>query len=468
MMESVTTGGRASRSASITLLTYAVVTLALATAAVLHPQFAGALPAALLNAYTFLLVRERLAPAFLSPAVILAGYLSLIGLAGYFLVNGLAYAGGTAGIDQELSGPLLVRTANLFFLASALVLGGAWLTRGSARNTVALGALLDFGDLTRYKGIILFAAGLDLAVAVALAGVDRLLMRSTYIFDIEGGFLGTIVSMASLAAIVGLGLVAFGTKGGPRVLAVLLITAFVLYFVALGTRRLGLIPIILLLSYILANRGRVSPRSAVVAVVASVVGLSLTLHFRNLPLHGLFPHLGGLPSFRLGMDEIRENLNNVLVGFRITALTAFEQPAIPSEVFRISVSPFSGSSLGWGEVSQQLRLNTYTPYSAIGEVANQGVMLTAVFFVALGLIFGLIERLNTGLLASASTRLYALLVLGLVFLFVVQSIQYNLRSITRYVFLAVGVQLVVIAIAALVRRPKLVPLSAARTRLPSR
>ncbi|OUE08972.1 hypothetical protein CMsap09_08510 [Clavibacter michiganensis] len=444
------------------------MTLALATAAVLRPEFAAVLPAALLNGYVFLLVRYRLAPAFLSPAMILAGYLTLIGLSGYFLVNGLAFAGGTSGIDFAMTDALLARTANLFLLASTLVLAGAWVTRGTARSTVDMASLLDFGDLTRYKGVIILAATLDLVVAISLAGIDRLLMRTTYIFDVSGGFIGTIVSMASLAAIVGLGLVAFGTKGGPRALAVVLIGAFVVYFVALGTRRLGLIPIILLLSYIIANRGRVRIPAVVVALVSSVVGLALTLHFRNLPLHGLLPHLSGLSSFTLGWDEVRENLNNVLVGFRITALTAFEEPSISTEIFRISVSPFSGSSLGWGEVSQQLRLNTYTPYSAVGEVANQGAVVTAVFFAFLGLVFGIIERLNAGLLSSSSTRLYALLVLGLVFLFVVQSIQYNLRSITRFVFFALAVQLAVMAIAVASRRTsRLVPHPAAAPRAKS-
>jgi hypothetical protein len=468
MTESVTAGGRASRSASITLLTFAAVTLAFATAAMLRPEFASVLPAALLNGYVFLLVRARLTPAFLSPAMILAGYLTLIGLSGYFLVNGLAFAGGTSGVDFTMPNDLLARTANLFLLASTLVLAAAWLTRGSTRSTIELRSLLDFGDLTRYKGIIIFAAAADLSIAVALAGIDRLLVRSTYIFDVGGGFLNTIVSMASLAAIAGLGLVAFGTKGAPRAFAVMLIAAFVIYFVALGTRRLGLIPIILLLSYILAKRGQVRVPGVVLAVATSVVGLSMTLHFRNLPFHGLLPHLAGLRSFTLGLDEIRENLNNVLVGFRITALTAFKEPAISMDVFRISVSPFSGSSLGWGEVSQQLRINTYTPYSAIGEVANQGVTITAIVFIVLGLVFGIVERLNGGLLASASTRIYALLVLGLIFLFVVQSIQYNLRSITRYVFLAVAVQLAVIAIAALAQRPKMMPQPVSRARIPTR
>lgn len=434
----------------VALLLTVVASLALLIATFWDNRLAVLLPLGLANIWAMYAVRGRLGPLISSPAYYFSGFMFVMGLFGALLANRLAGAGGTSGANYVLPDDMVALTGNLFLAASVIVLVGAWLGRGEpGRSRGDAAALLDFGDLTRHPGLIVAIGAAEVALLVGASGIGPLLNRPTYLFSTSSSIFETALQMVTLGVLVAVGLVAFGTRGSLRWIAILLIATIAAFFVSLGTRRLALVPILLLFSAVLVRRGRIPVLGSVVAVVASLLSLTLPLTFRSQPTHGLIPHLRSVSGVAFGPEQVETNLNNVFVGFRITALTAFEQSPIPMHYFAVSVSPLPGAALGWPVISRSLRLNAFTPYSAIGEIGNHGFLFAAIYFLALGIVLGLIQRGVSTLLRQGWTRIFAVVILGVLFLFVVQSTEYNLRSTIRYVYLAGGLTLLLFAVDAL-------------------
>jgi hypothetical protein len=446
----------------VALLVTVAVSLAYLLATLALRELAPLLPLGLMNIWAVWALRKRLSPLVSSPAFYFAIFMSVIGVFGAPLVNRLAGAGGTSGANFVLTDDVVALTGNLFLAASLCVLVGAWFGRGERRGRDAdLTTLLDFGDLTKHSGLILSVGAIEVALLIGASGVGPLLNRPTYLFMTSSSTFETALQMLTLGVLVAVGLVAFGSHGTMRWAAIILIALIAAFFVSLGTRRLALVPLLLLFAAVLVRRGRIPVLGSIVAIAASILSLTLPLTFRGQPTHGLVPHLRSLAALQLGPEQVVTNLNNIFVGFRITALTAFRQPPIPIHTFAVSVSPLPGDMLGWPVLSRTLRLNAYTPYSTIGEIGNHGFFFAVVFFLALGVALGLIQRGIAHLLHRGWTRIFGVVILGVLVLFVVQSIEYNLRSTIRYVYLAAGLTAVLVAVTAFRARRREAALAAA-------
>jgi hypothetical protein len=429
----------------VTLPVLLIGAIVLACVAFATPDFVPVLPFAMIFLVCVCVTRKRLSPIALSPPFYFATYLAIVGLLGMGFTKALVGVGGTSGLGAITLEPEIAAGAAIALLAAAsIVLLAAAVSRGRS-TTDSAGVLFDLGDVARYAGWFLLFGTVELAALVGYLGFGNLLQRADRLVG-RSSSIEAVISMAAVAAVVVVAIALFTRRGPARAYAFLLILGFVAYFVAMGTRRLALLPLLLLLAYVVAKRGRIGVTAVFVATAAALIALALPLHFRGQPTHGLLPYVASLSSFALTPDVLAASLNNFLAGFKITALTAFTQPQLPIEIFWISVNPISGDNAGWYQVAPTLRLNRYTPYSAIGELINYGGFVFVAAFAALGVILGIIQRVNDRLLSDTLGRFVAIVALGLVFIFVIQSAQYNLRSDLRYIYFAVGAQAIGLAL----------------------
>lgn len=411
--------------------------LAALVACVLNPDFFGVLPFALLLIAVAAATWRRLSPVAMSPGFYFAAYLAILALLGFFLTNALVGAGGTGGVDVALEIDLIVSTTNAMLGGSAITLAAAAAARGRSAAADSASRVLDLGDLSKYAGWFLAFGTIELVALAAFVG-PALLNRPARLIG-RGSSIETAIAMAAVAAVVVVGIAFFSRTGIVRLYAFLLLTGFVAYFVAMGTRRLALVPLLLVLAYAISRKGNVRPIAVVLTGVAGLLALALPLHFRGQYSHGLLPYVASLSEFRLEPAVIAASFNNFLAGFKITALTSIQQ-SIPLDVLWVSLNPISGTSAGWYDVSRELRLNRYTPYSAIGELMNYGPIAFVAVLVGIGVALGVIQRVNDKLLGDTLGRFISVISLGLVFIFVIQSAQYNLRSDVRYLYFALGIQ----------------------------
>ncbi len=417
------------------LLALAVVLLIVCTLAVMAPGIAPALPLVFLNVAVLFAAKRALAPAVTAPALYFAIFLSFNGLAGFVFSNSLSEARGSGAVYQVLTPNQTLDTALLFFLASTLICLGAivgYRFLNAEIRSFDVFSSLKFEGLQRMIPLILFAATLVLGGIVMAVGPAELLQRESYLLATRPGII-TILTIASMGMIIALGVVLAGKNRSHRWFAFLLLLLFASYFISLGSRRLALIPILVMAGYILAG-GRFNMRLVSLSVLSGGLLLALPLHFRQHDTHGLLPYLQSLRSFVFDSESIEANINNVLVGFRIVGLTAFDRPAIPWSTFLTSVNPLPGELANWYEISNALRINIYSPYGAIGEIGNRGWAFTIFWFLLFGIALGVMQRYNMRLLINSKYRIIGLLILGILAIAAIQSTQYNLRTEMRLIY----------------------------------
>lgn len=395
---------------------------------------------AVVNGVAFAVARHRIRPFFLAPPVILSVYLTVIALGGYFFANALVGSGGTGGVDVALAQDELRDGATYMLGGSSIILLAASAVSGRAQSTqIQLrGSLVG---VARFTAPLLLIGTVHVLYLVQTLGLGALLERPDRLVGRANSF-EAVSQMLAVGMVLALGIIFFSGKGAARGYAAVLIATYGMYFFSLGSRRLALIPILLLIAQLFSRGGRLRPGFVAAVVVLSPALLALPLYLRGLATHGLVPYLGSLPAFALDGDNYLTSVNNILAGFKITVLTGLSSPQIPLENLWISINPLTGNMAGWYDVAPTMRLNRFTPYSAVGELINYGPVVFILFFAALGVLLSMVHRLNLELLKGKRTIFVGLAVLGLTVVLTVQFGQYNLRSNIRYLYLMIGIQLV--------------------------
>lgn len=416
--------------------------------------------------------RRRLAPAYLSPVTIASTSLVAIGLAGTFFYRRVQDAPLGGGITVRLLPETTEATLNVLLAAAGALLAGALVTVWVAKPVPKV-ADYRFGRLTLKPstwGLLLLAALMPGLVTVFATG-GNLLRRAHYIeFAVQSGGLAGLASQLSIAAVLALGfLFAVDRSSGRRLLVVGALAVYLLLFFAAGSRRLSLLPILFTLGLLV---GRPSKRNVIVlgaAVVAALWLIQVPLYLRSLSSHGLLPYLQALPAigqYEVGWDSIAKN---VLISFGIVGATAFYEGRIPTENFWVAINPAGGQAAGWYDIAPTMRLNVYTPYAGVGELANYGWAYLLVYFAAAGVLLGLLD-LQAQRLLRDRLPILALAGVGLTALFVLYSIQYNLRPATRMLLYAMAAAVAVEWLSRRLRQrasPTSSPRSAASPSAPS-
>lgn len=378
------------------------------------------------------LSRHRLAPLVFSPVAFVTLGLYGMGVLGAALYAGVAHAEAGGGARVVLSEAETVSTFVLMSIAAASVLAGglvaAYALPPVPRTASASAFKVELPSAS--YGWLIFGSFIPLAVLIGARGSD-VLSRPYYIAEaVQDGGVAGLAGQLAIAATIALGYLITAAKGGARFISVVILVSYVAFFFGSGSRRLAMIPILVMVGVFLARRTRVTGLMLALSAALSLYLIRLPLYLRALPEHGIFPYLQHFPGFfdyAVGWDSIGRN---VLISFGIIGATAYQQPSIHRDVFWASVNPATGSAAGWYEYADQMRINIYTPYAGIGELGNHGIGYVVAYCFIAGIILALGDRAVIRFMDRGHGVL-SLALVGLAGLFYLYSIQYNLRSSTR-------------------------------------
>jgi hypothetical protein len=320
-------------------------------------------------------------------------------------------------------------------LLTALTFTGAF-TIGSAyfRPPPATSRVRDSPARLSVGWLVGFGCG---TLLLAVLGSGRAVIYAPNYLTSYGPEWASILSGALAGfAILALSFAAF-QPGRHTAVAVVGLIGWGLVLFAQGTRQLAVLPSALLIGRMLGHGPRV--RRIRVIHVALVVLLSLMLAQLSLTLRGTSDGVGLLPFLsRIAADprillEFSPQLvlGNILFAAPLTAHVA--QLPLPPDSFWTSVTPAPSGWTNWSTLAPLLRVNIYTPYNGLGELAAHGRIYLVGYGLASGFVITQLSRLAASL-PGMSRALGTLLLVALTTLFAVTLLQYNLRSDTRLVW----------------------------------
>jgi hypothetical protein len=281
--------------------------------------------------------------------------------------------------------------------------------------------------ITGYAGILLTIYGRQ----------GGLLQGSYNVVDGPSWAVALSNAIAPLAILV-LSIVA--SKPGPwRWLAIVGIGIWFLLLFARASRTIAVFPIILLFARTFTSGARVRPHSVALVVIGTIFLMQLPLVGRANPDGvGIIPltqQVLSRPEEIFSGFSLGGILGNILFTGPLTGVVANRQ--IPLEAFWVSINPLPGSWAGWSEYKGILRVDSSTPYNALGELGAQGWFALVAVAFAVGLLLALSTRIASRL-DGAFALAASLLVLGITVFFSVSILQYNLRSSVRLIWYILG------------------------------
>lgn len=433
------------------ILGFAVLAAAIAFGAIfevrtLRPLVGVAIIAATAGQVVFLRRVTGLTFPFVALAV---ATVNLVGYFGYIFYPSIQ-SGAAVSASLPATSNIYETAAGLFAVTSVcLTIGGALGAIGP--RTTSQHNMQIVGFLRQVKpGLLLGLCIVPLFCAVDGYSFHGLLNRPVY--DIHYGPT-TFVQLASKLIPIGVAfaaLVLFGKVSAPmRFAAGAMIAVFTLIVFGEGSRSLGAIPVMIYLAYLLQSRGggprrRIRPIPVVFIAVVTLLLFQIPLNLRgNDQAAGLQPYFHLLissPSTVLAFHST-STFSNILFAVPLTGTIATSHPALPVHYFFVSISPLPGGMVGWPTVSPNLRLNAFTPYNALGELRVYGIGILVVYFVIVGVLITVLQRVAMRLPGARGTFSY-LLVAAFTLLFSLGILQYNLRSDTRTIWYAIGIVIV--------------------------
>jgi hypothetical protein len=381
--------------------------------------------------------RRRLAPIPLSPVWIIVLVFAATGILGELLHNRVAGAGG-ASIRVPLTDDLSTITGRLFAVSALVVaLAGALVGRGGpAPATIGETRLRSVRPSPNAQGWLWVFAVLPAAMLASGGNFGRLIERADYLNETQASSFAAFGGQLAMAAAAVLGLLLAIARPAGRVFAVLLLGVYMTYYFASGSRRMALIPVLVAIGYCSVKMSKRAVGWLTASGVVAFVLMGVPLYLRDLSTHGLKPYLAAMPDYLGTSTGWATITNNVIVSFPITGAVAYAQPPIPLHVLGIQLSPLPGGWTDWYDWLPVLRLNFYTPYSAIGELGNYGWVVLVAVLAGVGCIAGYLDRRVRTLMGSGQ-HVVALALVGLAALFAVFCLQYDLRAASRMLLYAI-------------------------------
>lgn len=392
-----------------------------------------------------LLAHRTFGTVILSPLQIVAVGLAALGVAGRLFYSEVAGTPGGAAIRLPMSAGLLDATFTLCLVASVSALFGGLLWAalfGRVGRTPAatLAPPTEVGRGLR-RGLLLFAP-VPLTLTLAAGNPGRLWERPSYIVEhVASNPLAALGGQLAIAAVLGLGFL-WGARS-HRFLVLLLALAYVTVTFGGGTRRLALIPLAFAVGYFAS---RVDLRSKLVLAGAGLLSLyllQLPLQLRALPTHGIEPYLDYLPAVLADRLPVETTALNVLISFAVIGATAFAVQPIPAGDLWVSLNPLPGTMSGWYDIAPAHRLNEYTPFAGLGELANAGWGVTIACCMVIGAVLAYLDA-QVKQLIERGLQMAALAIVGLSGLFLLFFVQYNLRAAGRMLYYAVALDLLAV------------------------
>ena len=278
---------------------------------------------------------------------------------------------------------------------------------------------------------------------------SRLLTRDTYLVARDHlavlHQLGAVLALP--AAAVASSVLFSATRLRHRVVAGGLLVLYAVTFFSLGSRALACLPLLLLLGTSVADSG--APRRLLmktgIAAFFSFFLLQIPLTVRGLPTHGLLPYSAFVwhhPA-QFASPSLRYLSQNILFSYPLTGAVALRVPHLALRTFTISINPLPGGAASWYAIAHTLRLNPYTPYSSLGELANHGWPFLVIYFLVAGAVLANFEEFHKRF-AGRTRVLVKITTLALTTFFVLTTLQYNLRTATRVLYYGFILKVVVV------------------------
>lgn len=173
-------------------------------------------------------------------------------------------------------------------------------------------------------------------------------------------------------------------------------------------------------------------------------GYNISLRFNDS--HGLIPYLQ-LP-FKDFESVIENTFFNIYYTFIFGVFATFKTISenIPNTDFLItSINPLPGFMTDWYEIYNDLRINPYAPFTAIGEIFSYKSVPIYFYFIV-GWLFSYSERVISELFREKKVFIGFILFL-VISAFVPYSFEYNLRSSVRFLYYSLFIILTIMFIS---------------------
>jgi len=381
----------------------------------------------------------------------------LLGLIGY-LYYGLSdqniigfYNIGAIKEDVELG-------ISLFFLCGAFILFGGCLYRlkpisshKTSNNPIFNKnyAIIRKKESSLRKALILFSCAVPLFLSVIGSGFDNVISSTVYLPDGDYPIISRLGGILSMAAIFFMGMVVASENSRRwKIIYWVLLACYLSFYMAIATRRVAMLFVLYFAGSLIngRNNARVT-RTFLIITLAVPFLLYLPLYIRSQPLLGLaalpaniYNGIASILSISL-LELYKGIFANISFGVPLAGYVAV-QPEIKFDYLLISISPLPSFLLGamgfndWYAVSDDLRVNAYIPYSAIGELANHGLVWLFIVFSCFGYLISRFEAL-INYNKKPFYEIGYILACGLLFFSIFISTQYNLRSVFRFYYYSI-------------------------------
>ncbi|MGG7652427.1 hypothetical protein [Kocuria rosea] len=280
------------------------------------------------------------------------------------------------------------------------------------------------------------------------------LSRDEYLF-LAAGSLGALAGTVSLPLALVAMTVAVGTdRGSVRLWSATVLLLVLTFEVSKASRAAAGVMVFAGFIYFLLSRSSLPKRllGLFVGIVLGSLTLVIVLQLRGSDIgHGMLPYIELLTSgdVTLSSERWESAVLNLMATIPITYLSS--TVAVPDNLTFVSLSPLPGELAGWYEISSSQVLFRAVPTNAYGQVA---AMESIEGWVCIFLIAGLMS-------ASAIVRSYGIPAVQMPLMFfsstmtILTSIlfmQYSIRTGTRWLWLALGVTVMVSVLSRLMQR----------------
>ncbi|ELO1813098.1 oligosaccharide repeat unit polymerase [Vibrio fluvialis] len=207
---------------------------------------------------------------------------------------------------------------------------------------------------------------------------------------------------------------------------------FFSFFILFGasSRYVIMVPLLYMVgTYI--KYSQIKIRTVVINSLILCSSLVFVLQIRNEVYHGIVPNIHHLFSEGLDREYLFLGINYALSFSLYGTAYVLENFTHNAEAFYLSITPLPSSMIDIDVVLQEHKMIGPSPISAISALVLSGFLTLTVFYFFLGFVFSnLLERLK-------GKSLFYFIILGLFVLFVLFSVQYNLRGATRFIYFSI-------------------------------
>lgn len=268
-------------------------------------------------------------------------------------------------------------------------------------------------------------------------GPGELWSRGTY-FPSYSLDLGRLPVLAGILLLPSVFVLAYGattsTRIGVRRLNWVAIAFYCMLFLGQTSRKFPVAVLAITAVRIVFGSERRRLLVAVAGVWVALAALSVSIQLRGEDRNGLKYTIPRLASETLKpsapLDVFKSNVG---FSFPLTAVVAAQRPPVAKELIDVSLNPLPSVYTTWETNSSRLRINAYTPFNGLGELAQSGLPVVLLFSFLTGVILNVavttIERLRRSIQGP-----FYLLYLGVAGNLGITMLQYNLRSSARFVY----------------------------------